>query len=121
MSSHHSVKQLQTRKAKLVAERDRLQAERDTAARAMKQCDKEISEVATQIKLATANPVVSEHALLRYIERKLGVDLKACRREILTDKLAEAIQTLGSGKYPIGDGMKAVVKQNVVVSVIGGE
>lgn len=109
--SHHELKELQT-------ERSKLEAERDSLTRQINVCNTRIAEIEKRIRQLTAVPVVSEHALLRYLERKLGIDLEEVKKEILTDETAERIKQFGSGRFPIGDGMRAVVKQNVVVSVV---
>jgi len=61
--------------------------------------------------------IISEHAMLRYIERALGVDLDAMKKEILTEALIAGVAFCRSGKFPIKDGIKAVVKNNVVVTI----
>lgn len=60
----------------------------------------------------------SAHAVLRYLERKLGINLDEIRAEILNEQILAQIEQFGSGKFPLDGGLKAVVKQNVVVSVI---
>ena len=63
--------------------------------------------------------ILSEHAILRYIVRSMKLDLKAVEELILTDDLKLLHKKLGNGKYPIGNGLKAVIHNNVVVTVIG--
>lgn len=60
--------------------------------------------------------VVSEHAILRYIERIMGVDLEEVRIKILPEDKKEMIKTLGNAKYPI-NGHSIVVKDNIVITV----
>jgi len=43
--------------------------------------------------------------------------IDAIKNEILSDATNLAIQSMGSGKYPIGNGLKACVKNNTVVSI----
>lgn len=115
----HTLKELKTRKAKLEAERNRLKLEMNEATKLYTECRNKLEAIAAQIKQATAKPTVTEHATLRYLERKCGVDVEAVKAEILTEKVAEYIRQFGSGKFPIGDGMRAVVKENVIVTVEG--
>lgn len=61
-------------------------------------------------------PIVSEHALLRYLERVKGVDLKALSDEILGDGTASAISFAKSGRIQKGD-ITLIIKNNVVVTV----
>lgn len=63
--------------------------------------------------------VISEHSIIRYLERVLGIDLDLIKDRMLDERNRAAIKILGTGYYPIGNGFKLVVKSNVVVSVIG--
>lgn len=66
---------------------------------------------------------VSEHALLRYIERVLGIDIKDIENEILSDDVKNLIEQLGgNGKYPnmskTKEPYQVVMKNNVVTTII---
>lgn len=65
---------------------------------------------------AVAEPIVSEHALLRYLERIKGVDLEALRAEILGDGTAANISFAQNGCIKKGNA-NLVVRNNVVVTV----
>jgi chromosome segregation ATPase len=113
------LKQLQTR-------RDRLKVQVDSLKEESKQKNKELSKAQNQLKsvldqieqLKEADIVVTEHAILRFIERSMGIDLEQVTNLILTEKLKHSISALGNGRHPIGDGMKAVVKDNAIVSIV---
>ncbi len=62
--------------------------------------------------------IVSEHAILRYLERVKKIDLDLLCGEILTKEVIENYLQLGDGKYPINDEYKVVIKDNVVLTVI---
>ncbi len=64
------------------------------------------------------NLIVSEHAILRYLERVKKVDLELLCGEILTKEVIENYMQLGDGKYPINNEYKVVIKDNVVLTVI---
>ena len=113
----HKLKQLQTRKKKLEAELERLDVERKESARAYDIVAGKIKAIKDEISNHLIEPVVSEHALLRYIERKMDFDLDEIKKEILTDDLKIMIKKLGNGKYPIVNG-KAVVKEGVIISIV---
>lgn len=68
-------------------------------------------------KLQLADPTVSEHALLRYFEHVLGYDIEAMRKCILGDGRSEQIRAIGSGKLPLIEGHKMIIKNNTVVSI----
>jgi len=61
-------------------------------------------------------PIVSEHAILRYIERIMGVDVDRIKTTILSPKIVEYINTFRSGTFPC-DGFKVVVKDRCVVTI----
>lgn len=61
---------------------------------------------------------VSDHAVLRYLERQAGIDVQAIKQAILDDpKLPGFIETLGgSGKFPV-NGFQVVMKDYTVVTI----
>jgi hypothetical protein len=61
-------------------------------------------------------PMITDHALLRYIERVLGVDVAGLRAEILNPNVIAAIA--GGASSITKDGVKFVVKGNALVTVI---
>jgi phosphoketolase len=65
-------------------------------------------------------PVVSEHALLRYLERIEGLDLDAVRARILgaDENMSRALATLGNGTYPVADSHRVKVINRVVITVL---
>lgn len=66
----------------------------------------------------TAKLTVSEHAIIRYIERVIGISRDEITSKILTPEVEAMYKKLGAGKYPIADGKaRAVIKNNTVVTV----
>lgn len=63
---------------------------------------------------------VSDHAVIRYFERVLGLDLADIKKELSSDRINQMYSKLGDGKYPLeqGNGVRAVVVNNTVVSVV---
>jgi chromosome segregation ATPase len=61
--------------------------------------------------------IVTEHAIIRYIERVIGIDLNEIKKVICNEKLINQVSALGNGSYPIDNGVKAVVKNNVIVTI----
>lgn len=62
--------------------------------------------------------VVSDHALVRYIERVLEIDVNDVRRRIFTPKQIAAILALKNCRIPVGKNHVAVAKDGVVVSIV---
>ncbi len=122
--SPHALKQLVTRKGKLQALADRLDAERKEAKTAWQTTEaayadtvQKLQAIEVQINSVQQEPTVSEHAMLRYLERVQGVELKAVEAAILTPRVRNVIATLGDGKYKL-DGHEIVVKNRTVVSLL---
>jgi len=60
---------------------------------------------------------VSDHAIVRYLERVKGVNIDEIKKEILNDNIVRLIETLGgSGKYP-NDNFTIVMKDNMVITI----
>lgn len=111
------LKQLQTRKAKVDAEIKRLSGEKAECEKQLTAARGKLAAIQQQIDACTADVVVSEHAMLRYMERVMGVDLNKIKVHILAEGREELIRSAGSGAFPIMDDIKAVVKGRTVVTI----
>lgn len=94
-------------------EKELVEERLDIATKRLNEMKKEFNELKKNKKM-----IVSEHAILRYLERTLGLDLKMIENEILTDDVVKQYKVLGNGKYPMGNGYKAVIKDNVVLTIV---
>ena len=119
LKQKEELKKLQSLLVKQKSEIDLIKRERQlvderltVAERNLKKIEEEMKKVKTGNKI-----IVSEHAILRYLERTMELDLKAVEKEILTDETLKQYRTLGNGKYPVSNGCKAVIKDNVVITV----
>lgn len=115
--SRFSLKELQTRRNQLQAEQNRLKLEVKEKTDALVQCNQRLASVNKEIDLMTKEPMVTEHALLRYCERVLKIDMDAIKATILSETTLKQSQTLGNGKYPVVDGHRAVIKDSCVVTI----
>lgn len=70
-----------------------------------------------KLQNSVKEPIISEHALLRYIQRIEGRDMTTVIAKILTPETINRIKILGDGEYPVED-FKVVVKNNVIVTII---
>lgn len=61
---------------------------------------------------------VTDHAVIRYIERVMGIDVGRIRDKISGGEVARCAKTIGDGRYPVEKGVKAVVKGGKVVTII---
>lgn len=117
----HELKQLETRREKLKVELEARARARDEAVRAHSDVLCKLQAVEKSIdslQRASEKPVVTEHAMLRYLERVRGLDLQAVQDEILNESRLAAINTLKSCRLPIGDGNLLLVENRTVKSVV---
>lgn len=67
----------------------------------------------------TTKIIVSDHAIIRYMERVMGLNFYDIKKEIVSDKLSSILQDCGDGKYPIeGTKCRTVILNGVAVTVI---
>jgi hypothetical protein len=78
---------------------------------ALQQVKKELSAIQSH------NPTVTEHALLRYIERVMKIDLADIKDKILSESNKEYINKLRTCKIPVDGKYKLVVKDKTVVTI----
>lgn len=55
---------------------------------------------------------ITDHAALRFIQRRMGLDLREIKAMMLEEIDADIVQTIGEGKYPMKEGGKLVVEKN---------
>jgi len=118
MSNSNSLKYLQVRRDELDAEislilknLNSIESELTGKRKQLEAIKKEIQEI------SQSRPVVSEHALLRYCERILKIDLKKIEQEMLSEKNVALIEHIRSGKIPVEGRFKMVVKNKVIVTI----
>lgn len=120
VKSSHILKQLETRRSALQAE---CEVKRRTLADADREYQAAIAKIRAvereieALKTTSSEPVITEHALLRYLERVHRVDLDSIRREMVTPAVAAQIRSLKSCKLPIADGVCLVVEDHTVRTV----
>ena len=101
------------------SEIDLIKRERKLADERLAIAERNLKKIEEEMKkLKNGNKIiVSEHAILRYLERTMELDIKAIEKEILTDETLKQYRTLGNGKYPVANGYKAIIKDNVVITI----
>ncbi|HZF69394.1 hypothetical protein [Sulfuricurvum sp.] len=78
---------------------------------------KEIEEKIHKLKGTDAHIIVSEHAIIRYLERVYRLDLEKIKQEILPERIAVQAKVIGNGRYWVID-HTLLIKDNVVVTVL---
>ena len=86
----------------------------------LKQKQKECENLYSQIKKLRQYKKlqITDHALVRYLERQTGINIQAVRDEILTQKLLDAYKHIGDGELPINDKVRAVVKNGTIITIL---
>ncbi|MBN8922364.1 MAG: hypothetical protein BGP10_12345 [Rhodanobacter sp. 68-29] len=62
--------------------------------------------------------LISDHALVRYMERVMRIDVERLRDMLISDGRAELIRSIGTGHLHLPDGATLVVLDCKVVSVM---
>lgn len=69
-------------------------------------------------KPAPGEPAVSDHAVIRYLQRVVGIDADQLRQQLLADGRADLIRKMQRGRLHTGEGYTLIVNNCTVVSVI---
>tara|TARA_R110000868_G_scaffold176609_4_gene414510 strand:+ start:16650 stop:17033 length:384 start_codon:yes stop_codon:yes gene_type:complete len=91
---------------------------RDDAVEQAVEIQKEIDQITNKPGL----PIITEHALIRYLERVEHLDFEEIKQKILPQddaKLIDAFTMLGTrqGKFPVGSTHTIVLKDGHVVTI----
>lgn len=62
-------------------------------------------------------PIISDHAVLRYLERVKGVDVESIRKEMNSPALRAAVE-IGATSVKLGCGARLRIKGDTVVTVL---
>jgi len=118
------IKGLETRRNKLQAQRKQLNIEIQEKQKESANMKSRIDMLQKKIEKLKSkksnNLIISEHALLRYIERVIGIDLQEIQNKILPPEKVEKIKAMGNCTYGLGD-HKLTIKDGIVVTVLGDE
>lgn len=103
-----------------------LVAETDACQRSIGDAERIMAELRVRLQEATAElarrnrpaiePRISDHAVLRFVERALGIDVDAIRDRILTPTIRDAVSA-GATAVTI-EGIKFLIKDGVIVTTI---
>jgi len=123
-SIESELKKLQTQRNKLLLQMEDIKRQKASLSEESVFINNQIQKLDRDIKKLqdskTDELIVSEHAMLRYIERVIGIPLDDIKAKIATSSVINVAKTLGNGTYPV-DGFKVKVIDNVVVTVISDD
>jgi len=111
-------KQLESELAAAQARIEGMKGEFGTQKELISDLHQQVYEVGQRLKYEEKRPLVSDHAIVRYFERIVGIDMDEVRGKILCEGTAAAVDRLGDGRYPVVGGGTAVVRNKVVVTVV---
>jgi hypothetical protein len=62
--------------------------------------------------------MVSDHAVVRYLETMFGIDMHEVRKLIVENGRSEVIRNIGTVKLSVGKGARLVARDGVVVTIL---
>ena len=121
MKERAELKALQVKKTELATKHASMRQALSTLQAQLKtlsgDCDFVDREIRRLVKRST-QPIVSEHAIIRYCERVIGIDLDEIREKILPSGMAMTVAKLQNGKFPVGASHTLVVNEGIVATVL---
>lgn len=118
-----TVEELESQRAKAQQKMDRITATLSELGVALEKTRQKIVELDAELKKrkrvkpAAKAVTISDHALLRYMERVCAVDVRKFESQLL-GTVEPAVKALGHTiKVPLGSA-KAIIKEGVVVTVV---
>ena len=76
-----------------------------------------VKEIQREITFITQEPLVTEHAIVRYFERIMNHSIRDIKNIIMPKDLIEKIKILGDGEYPV-NGFRVVCRKGAVVTIL---
>lgn len=120
MESDRLLKGLKTQAKNKLAELELIKIRKKSIEKEYNTKRKEITQLNRKIENIVKNSdvTVSEHAILRYLERIEGINIEEIKEKILTEQIKDLVKQLGgSGKYP-NSNFQVVMKNFTVTTVI---
>lgn len=115
------LKYLESKKVLLEAQLENLRDRKGQVGKEISLVSSKLNSVNQRIQAlkGRSDLIVSEHAMLRYLERVEQLDVAILNRIIAEDEeLQSVVKTLGNGIFPVkGRGFKLVIKDNVVETI----
>jgi chromosome segregation ATPase len=122
MSRKPDIEELAFKRNDLNAQMSALITERKKADDRIKEIAQHISNIDKLIAgirrdLKSCKVGITDHALLRYLERIHGFDVEEVKKRLLTDKLRTSMQMYGKGKIT-ENGITYIFRDNAVVTIM---
>jgi len=120
MNDTRKVKGLKSQLIKLQEDRELLKLQVEEKTKQLIAKNHAISSIIKEIHKYQGNGkiTVSEHAILRYLERIEGISIEEIESKIITQEILGLVETLGgTGKYPLNENT-IVMKDFTVTTVL---
>lgn len=82
---------------------------------------KDLATKIDELERSQKDIFVTDHAILRYLERIDGMDIEAIRKKIATEQVSKLIHQLGNGVFPVNDIFKITVNDKKITTVLLNE
>lgn len=106
------IEKLQHEVNKITSDVDKMQSQKS-------KMEKEIHRLRKQHRRLLFDPEVSDHAIVRYFERTLGVNIDDVKKQIVNQNVINGYRAMGDGKYPIGNSdHHVIIESGVVVTIV---
>lgn len=112
-----NLKQLYTEKKVLKKELEDLSMQKNIIARDEAIKLQKLHQIERKLLRASDGEIIiTEHALLRYMERVKYLDIEELKKAVLPDETRKLVEKFGSGKFPAGT-HQVVVRDKIIVTI----
>ena len=117
------IKQFETMKSEIMGKITGLKEQKKIVEKEISTLEESLKSLEQKINnLQNSDLIVSEHAIIRYIERVIGINIEEIVEKIATEKIKKMAECCGSGLYPSENGdFKLKINNNVVVTILNNE
>ena len=117
------IKQFETMKSEILGKITGLKEQKRIIDKDLFGLENSLKSLEQKIKnLQNSDLIVSEHAIIRYIERVIGINIEEIVEKIATEKVKKMAECCGNGLYPSENGeFKLKINNNVVVTIVNNE
>ena len=117
------IKQFETMKSEIMGKITGLKEQKKIVEKEISTLEESLKSLEQKINnLQNSDLIVSEHAIIRYIERVIGINIEEIVEKIATEKMKKMVEWCGNGLYPSENGdFKLKINNNVVVTILNNE
>ena len=113
---NESIKTLLRREKELISEIEEIKGKKKEIEKNLEFKRKKLESVKAKIANAQESVIISEHAVIRYIERVLGIDIKEIEKKIVDEETEKIIKEMKPSRIYRGD-FSILIKDNIVTTV----